>query len=71
VAQGAVDELRRYLASGAPVGRRLADQLMVPFAMAGEGAFRTLPLSDHSGTNLEVVRAFLPIRIDVREEDGQ
>jgi RNA 3'-terminal phosphate cyclase len=44
---------------------------MVPFAMAGEGAFRTLPLSDHSGTNLEVVRAFLPIRIDVREEDGQ
>lgn len=71
VAQGAVDELGRYLASGAPVGVRLADQLLVPFAMAGEGVFRTLPLSDHSRTNIEVVRAFLPTRIDVRESDEQ
>jgi RNA 3'-terminal phosphate cyclase (ATP) len=67
VARRAVDELRHYLASKVPVGVRLADQLMVPFALAGEGAFRTLPLSDHSRTNLEVIRAFLPLRIDVRE----
>jgi RNA 3'-terminal phosphate cyclase (ATP) len=70
VARRAVDELRRYLASGAPVGLRLADQLMVPFAMAGAGAFRTLPLSDHSRTNLDVLRAFLPVHIDVRESEG-
>ncbi|HEX5065655.1 MAG TPA: RNA 3'-terminal phosphate cyclase [Myxococcota bacterium] len=71
VARQAVDELRQYLASGAPVGRHLADQLIVPFAMAGRGAFRTaLPLSAHTRTNLDVVRAFLPVRIDVREADA-
>jgi RNA 3'-terminal phosphate cyclase (ATP) len=71
VARGAVDELRHYLASGAPVGRRLADQLIVPLAMAGRGAFRTpLPLSSHTRTNIDVVRAFLPVRIDVHEADA-
>jgi RNA 3'-terminal phosphate cyclase (ATP) len=71
VARRAIDDLRHYLASGAPVGVHLADQLMVPLAMAGGGTFRTLPLSGHSRTNLEVVRAFLPVRVEVRESGGQ
>ena len=70
VARRAIGELRRYLASDVPVGHRLADQLIVPFALAGQGALRTLPLSAHSRTNLEVVRAFLPVRIEVEEADN-
>lgn len=30
----------------APVGRRLADQLLLPFVLAGGGSFLTLPLTN-------------------------
>lgn len=69
VARRAVDQMRRYLESSAPVGVYLADQLMVPLALAGEGSFRTLPLSEHSRTNAEVIQMFLPGRVSVREDD--
>ncbi len=68
VARRAIGELRAYLASTAPVGRHLADQLMIPFALAGEGVFRTSALSAHSSTNLSVIRQFLPTRVEVREQ---
>ena len=68
VARRAVGELKRYLASDAPVGVRLADQLLVPLSLAGAGAIRTLPLSEHSRTNVEVIREFLPVAIEVRED---
>jgi RNA 3'-terminal phosphate cyclase (ATP) len=71
VAEKAVDEVRTYLASGAPVGLHLADQLLVPLAMAGTGVFRTLPLSLHARTNLEIVKRFLPVEFDVRAEESQ
>jgi len=71
VARRAVGEMQRYLDGRAPVGIRLADQLMVPLAIAGEGVFRTLPLSQHSRTNIEVIERFLPGRIAVQDsEDG-
>ena len=44
----AVREMERFLAAEVPVGVCLADQLMIPFALAGEGRFRTLSLSQHS-----------------------
>lgn len=71
VARRAVGELRSYLRASAPVGRRLADQLMIPFAMAGKGVFRTCPFSEHSSTNLAVIREFLSTQIAVCEHgDG-
>ncbi len=69
VARRAVSELRRHLESGAPVGEHLADQLVVPFSLAGGGTYRTLPLSEHTRTNLDVVRRFLPVRIDATETE--
>lgn len=69
VARRAVGSMRRYIASGVPVGAQLADQLVIPFAMAGGGAFRTLPLTEHSRTNIAVVEHFLPIAIRVRESE--
>ena len=65
VAEQAVEQARRYLAAGVPVGPHLADQLLVPLALAGGGAFRTIGLSSHSRTNLDVIRAFLSTRIAV------
>ena len=68
VAERAVAEVQRYLAAGVPVGAHLADQLLVPFALAGGGAFRTLALSRHATTNLDVIRAFLRVDVRTRQE---
>jgi len=65
VAERAVKDARRYVASGVPVGPYLADQLLLPLALAGAGAFRTIGLSSHSRTNLDVIRVFSPTRISV------
>jgi len=37
----------------------------VPLALAGGGAFRTLSLSSHATTNIDVIRAFLGVRVSV------
>ncbi len=62
-----VKEIREYLAAGVPVARHLADQLMIPMAMAGGGTFRTLPLTLHSTTNIEILKKFLDIQVDVNK----
>ena len=60
VGNDAIKEWRRYRNADGVVGRRLADQLLLPIALAGEGEFLTLPLSNHSETNLDTIRSFLP-----------
>jgi len=71
VAGEAVEELRRYLDPQVPVGLHLADQLLLPLALAGGGRFLTLPLSSHARTHVEVIRRFLPVAIRAVEEDEQ
>ncbi len=68
-AENAVAEAKRYLASDAPVGEHLADQVLLPMVLARGGAFRALPLSRHALTNVEVIRAFLTLPIDVHTEE--
>jgi RNA 3'-terminal phosphate cyclase (ATP) len=63
VAADVVRQAREYLRADVPVGEHLADQLIVPMALAGGGAFRTVPLSLHSTTNIDVVRRFVDIDI--------
>ena len=70
VAEEAAAEVRTFLASGAPVGEHLADQLLLPMALAGGGRFRTGPLSLHATTNIEVIETFLPVRFLVEEVEG-
>jgi RNA 3'-terminal phosphate cyclase (ATP) len=69
VAQRACDELVAFLAAAVPVGEHLADQLVLPLAVAGGGRFRAAPLSLHATTNLETIRCFLEVPIRV-EPDG-
>jgi RNA 3'-terminal phosphate cyclase (ATP) len=69
VASTVVDAVREYLSSSAPVGRHLADQLIIPMALAGGGKFRTLPLTRHSLTNIEVIQEFLDVKIAVEKQD--
>jgi RNA 3'-terminal phosphate cyclase (ATP) len=63
VAEHAARAAKRYLASDAPVGVHLADQLLLPLALAGGGSFVTLPPSSHTRTNIDVIQAFLPVAI--------
>jgi RNA 3'-terminal phosphate cyclase (ATP) len=67
VAEQCLQEARAYLASGAPVGEHLADQLLIPFAIAGKGAYVTGELSQHTRTNMEVVQRFLAVKINAEK----
>lgn len=59
VAERVAAETLDYLEAGVPVGEHLADQLLLPLAMAGGGAFRALAPSLHTRTQAEVIRTFL------------
>lgn len=71
VASEAVDMAKKYISSGVPVGEHLADQLMIPFSLAGKGAFMTMPLSRHSDTNKGIVMMFCDVNINVEENEKQ
>jgi RNA 3'-terminal phosphate cyclase (ATP) len=59
VANSVIKEARAYL-------EHLADQLLLPLALSGGGAFTTLPLSKHATTNIEVIQKFLAVRFAVK-----
>ncbi|HEX8343089.1 MAG TPA: RNA 3'-terminal phosphate cyclase [Tepidisphaeraceae bacterium] len=63
VADEAVDQTRAYLLSTAPVGVHLADQLLIPFALAGGGNYVATGVTPHATSNIEVIHAFLDVRI--------
>lgn len=67
VADQAIDRLRAWQQSGTAVAEHLADQLLLPMALAGGGSLSTPHLSDHLQSNIEVLRRFLPLAIDVRK----
>ena len=64
VADAVIDRLRHYLAGTVPVGEHLADQLMLPMALARGGAFRTAGLTPHAETNRAVIEQFLPVKFE-------
>jgi RNA 3'-terminal phosphate cyclase (ATP) len=68
VAKHVLQEARRYIASGAAVGEHLADQLMLPMALAGGGCFTAEAVSQHAITNAEVIARFLPVNIRFAKE---
>jgi RNA 3'-terminal phosphate cyclase (ATP) len=68
VAHKAVRDVRRYLTANVPVGSHLADQLLVPMAIAGAGSFRTTGLTPHARTNIEVIQRFLDVVIDAHDD---
>ncbi|MGV3526234.1 MAG: RNA 3'-terminal phosphate cyclase [Candidatus Sericytochromatia bacterium] len=55
-----------HLASGLPVEEYLADQLLLPLALAGGGRFYTSVVSEHTRTHISTIQAFLDLPIAVR-----
>lgn len=67
VAENVIQEVRDYLAAGVPVGEHLADQLLIPLALAGSGSFLTGNVSRHTRTNIEVISKFIPVPFRTEE----
>ena len=65
VAHDVARMMQNYLGSEAVVGRQLADQLLLPMALAGGGTIHTSAPSNHVKTNIEVIEKFLPVRFEV------
>ena len=72
IAGNTAKDVQRYLAADVPVWRYLADQLMLPLALAGSGCFLTSRLSAHAVTNATVVELFLPLKVHhMEDEEGR
>ncbi|MGE0825630.1 MAG: RNA 3'-terminal phosphate cyclase [Candidatus Binatia bacterium] len=67
VAKAACDEALEYLTSNAAVGPHLADQLLLPLALAGHGRFTMPAPTQHFTTNTAVIERFLPVKIKVEQ----
>lgn len=61
VGHRAAKAMKDFLGSGAAVGRYLADQLLLPMALAGKGEFLTMSPDAHVPTNISVIEKFLPV----------
>ena len=71
VAEDACEQLLLHHRSGAPADSHLADQLVLPMALAdGESRVRTSQVSQHLLTNVWVVRRFLARNVRVEGEMG-
>ena len=62
LAKRAAGRMAGYLESDAFAGPYLADQLLLPFALAGGGIFTTVKPSQHSLTAAQIIERFLGIR---------
>jgi RNA 3'-terminal phosphate cyclase (ATP) len=78
VAKEVLRHTRDYLATDIPVGSYLADQILLPLGISAwqtgskhhGGSFRTLPLTRHSTTHIEILQRFLDIGIDVEPREN-
>lgn len=74
VAKDLARDIQRYIKAEVPVATYLADQLMLPLAIGksqgtGGGTFRTTALSRHSTTQIDIIRTFLDVEINVETTD--
>ena len=67
VALHAVQCWQSYDQSSAATGEHLADQLLLPLALAGGGSFTTVEPTLHTTTNADVIGRFLPVRFAITQ----
>jgi RNA 3'-terminal phosphate cyclase (ATP) len=70
LAKTAAQRMKGYLASDAFAGPYLADQLLLPFALAGGSSFSTVKPSQHFLTAIDIIQKFLDIDIQLTKQEG-
>jgi RNA 3'-terminal phosphate cyclase (ATP) len=71
VAAQVADEAEAWLASEAPVGEHLADQMLLPMALGGGGRFVTVAPTMHSRTHADVIARFTGARVRFEALDAR
>ncbi len=72
VADEACHALLAHHERGAPVDPHLADQLLLPLALAdGRSEFRTSVVTGHLLTNAHIIRQFIPASIKITGQEGE
>jgi RNA 3'-terminal phosphate cyclase (ATP) len=71
VAEHAIREWKRYSNGNVFAGEHLADQLLLPMALAKGGSFSTLPLSGHAITNMDTIRHFLDVDFKIEKAEDR
>jgi RNA 3'-terminal phosphate cyclase (ATP) len=74
VAASLSKEVQAFQRAAGALGPHLADQWMLPLALAVVGtkkpaSFTCTEMTDHSSTNIGVIEAFLPVQFEVAESD--
>lgn len=69
VASEAAGAVRSYLSSEAFAGEYLADQLLLPLALARGGSFTTTKITLHAQTNMRVIESFLPVTFSTQKNE--
>jgi RNA 3'-terminal phosphate cyclase (ATP) len=67
VGASAAKQMNNYLGTTGAVGVHLADQLLLPLALAGKGTFSTFGLSKHFQTHCSLIPQFLPVTFIITE----
>ena len=72
VADEALEDLVEYLGSDGCIDKYLADQLILPLSLVrGQSVFSTSKVTNHLLTNVEIVKKFINIQIQVTGEVGK
>ena len=69
VAETAAREARAYVAHAAPVGEHLADQLLLPMALANGGSFTCTQITPHLRSNALVIERFTGKRTSIEASE--
>jgi RNA 3'-terminal phosphate cyclase (ATP) len=73
VAKAVCRQVQDYENADAPVGPYLADQLLLPLAIAAHhgqpSQFRTVALTRHSTTHIDILQRFLQVSIEVEASE--
>jgi len=74
VAKNVVHQAQKYLPAkdgsgkiSTAVGEHLADQLLLPMALFGGGVFTTTDISQHTRTNINIIKQFLDVEIKMTQ----
>lgn len=70
VAQELLGEIKNYLEGDVLMGPYIADQLLIPMALSGSGGFLTTELSQHTITNIDIIKKILPVDIQAHKENS-
>ncbi len=69
VANHAVQQWQRYRRSTAAVGEYLADQLLLPLAIAGHGAFTAQRITRHAETHIDLIQRFMDVPVTTTAQE--